>query len=94
MLTRDLNWRNEIRKIAFIGAILVSDQTPTEMIHDDRIGPAENAQLVKALDLGRKTKGRRRATLIPNHDPQFIQDFLRAKTPELLALVSCRNNLR
>ena len=49
-------------------------------------------QLIKPFDLRGKTEKRRRAILIPDQDPQLIQDFWCAQAAELLALMCHSNN--
>ena len=83
---------NKIGEITFIRATLVPNEASSDNVCGHRTGGAVKAQLVKPFDLSRKAEQRRCVVLVPDEDPELVQDFPSTEAPKLLTLMGRSNN--
>ena len=83
---------NKIGEITFIRATLVPNEASSDNVRSHRAGWAVKAQLVMPFDLSRKAEQRRGVALVPDENPELVQDFPSTEAPKLLTLMGRSNN--
>ena len=88
VLPRILQRGNKKGEITLITPLLISDEAPTDLIHDDGIARSADPELAQTrLNLRREAEESGRTAPVPDHHAQFIQNFLSAEAPESRALM-------